>query len=263
MLKEWPLVAFTIAGQAAVGIFLVACFPWPLPFPMILVLGLLLAAVLLSFFHLHHPIRARRSLANLGTSWLSREIVFELGFMALVALELALIGTGAADSLLVAVHVAAGIAGVLFLFSMIKLYMLETLPFWNQVHTPLSFVSSALSLGALTAAAAFGRTGFSLFAVLFILADLAGAHLFTPGLGRLAHRARPSLRPSPAPPRHLALTGVGLEWLGFFGLVGAFLRTPGNIDPGSVLWAGVLALVLAGQVIRRFLFYGLLVRPGR
>ena len=98
MLKEWPLVAFTVAGQMAVGIFLLVAVPLLLfagadadasahetgLAVLAVVLGLLIAAALLSFFHLHHPFRARRVLTNLRTSWLSREIFFELGFLALV-----------------------------------------------------------------------------------------------------------------------------------------------------------------------------------
>ncbi|MCK7483603.1 MAG: dimethyl sulfoxide reductase anchor subunit [Candidatus Moduliflexus flocculans] len=97
MLKEWPLVAFTVLGQAAVGIFVLFHLPflarfraptygWRITWLVTLALVLLLAglAVLVSFFHLRHPLRARFALSNLRSSWLSREILFELVFMALV-----------------------------------------------------------------------------------------------------------------------------------------------------------------------------------
>jgi len=90
-LKEWPLVAFTILVQAVAGAFVllfslvvinahhffpsgaVRLFPlfsgraWP-PFLM----GL---SLIISLFHLGQPSAAYLAVRNIGTSWLSREIL--------------------------------------------------------------------------------------------------------------------------------------------------------------------------------------------
>ncbi len=100
MLKEWPLVAFTVLGQMAVGLFLFFHAPFLVrgraPSPgwfvtwlvvLALVAALVAAAALVSLFHLRHPLRARFALSNLRSSWLSREILFELVFLGLVALS--------------------------------------------------------------------------------------------------------------------------------------------------------------------------------
>src|SRR5512137_2253981 len=100
MLKEWPLVAFTILGQTAVGVFVIFHLPflvrgrlpgsgWRLTWIVTLGIVALItaAAAFVSFFHLRHPLRARYALSNVRTSWLSREILFELRFGGLVGLE--------------------------------------------------------------------------------------------------------------------------------------------------------------------------------
>jgi len=273
MLKEWPLVAFTIAGQLAVGLFLFAALS--LLFPAALgtglttgktglailasVLGLIVAAAIVSFFHLSHPLRARRALANIRTSWLSREIFFELGFMALVALAIFLVWRRtAASGFLKAVYFAAALAGILFLLSMIRIYMLETLPFWNQASTPLSFLLTSLALGSLAA-------GLVLLSFIFVVADFAASVLMAPGHGLFGHRSGPSLRPPCGAHRHLHLARLALSLAGAASLGAAWIGRGGWADAtpsGNGLLITAFALVLASQVIGRFLFYGLLTRPG-
>jgi DMSO reductase anchor subunit len=289
MLKEWPLVAFTIAGQMAVGVFLLACIPQPMfagppgnaaahgmrLVVLAIVFALMVLATALSFFHLHHPLRARRVLANFRTSWLSREIFFEIGFMALVALAALLVWTGSArGALLKGVLAAAGLAGILFLLSMSRLYMLETLPFWNQAYTPLSFFLTSLSLGGLAAALVLGASErrpsqaglFTLLSFILVAGDIAVAFFISPGQGVFGGRPSPSLRPPAETPRSLHPARLAFL-IAALVLIGAVLmagNSRADHDPArDVLLVAALALVLAGQVVGRFLFYGLLTRPGR
>jgi len=289
MLKEWPLVAFTIAGQMAVGVFLLAGIPLVMFFRppanaatlgtglsvLALVFVLLAAAALVSFFHLHHPFRARYVLSNLRTSWLSREIFFELGFMGLVALAMVLVWTGSTGgSLFKGVMAAAGLAGILFLVSMSKLYMLPTVPAWNQVYTPFIFFLTSLSLGALATGlimgtgewGAFPAGPFLILAFLSIAAEVAIAFFISPGQGVFGGRPSPSLRPPAETPRSLHPARLAFLIAGLV-LTGAALmagNSRADHDPArDVLLVAALALVLAGQVTGRFLFYGLLTRPGR
>lgn len=281
MLKEWPLVAFTVAGQAAVGIFLFAGLPLFLSagaggnaaarearfVVLAVVLGLLAVAALLSLFHLHHPFRARRVLTNIGSSWLSREIFFELGFMALVSLGLFLVWSGWAGTCVMrGIMIAAALLGVLFILSMSKLYMLPTVPPWNQAYTPFSFFLTALSLGALAAALIRGSGAFILLSFIFAAAEAALAFLAAPGHGVFGYRSGPSLRPPAEAPRFLHRTRLALA-LAAVVLIGAALaagsgRSEGEQIP-AVLPVSAFALLLSGQFVGRFLFYGLLTRPGR
>ncbi len=281
MLREWPLVAFTVAGQAAVGIFLFAGLPLFLSagaggnaaarearlVVLAVVLGLLAAAALLSLFHLHHPFRARRVLTNIGSSWLSREIFFELGFMALVSLGLFLVWSGwAGTGIMRGIMIAAALLGVLFILSMSKLYMLPTVPPWNQAYTPFSFFLTSLSLGALAAALIRGSGAFILLSLIFAAAEAALAFLAAPGHGVFGYRAGPSLRPPVEAPRFLHRTRLALA-LAAVVLLGAALRAGSGRSEGgqipAVLLVSAFALVLSGQFVGRFLFYGLLTRPGR
>ena len=289
MLKEWPLVAFTVAGPAAVGIVLFAGLPLFLSVGaggnaaaratqlnvLAVVLGLLAMAALLSFFHLHHPFRARRVLTNLRTSWLSREIFFDLCFMALVAFGAFLAWKRPAEGILLkGILAAAGLAGILFILSMSKLYMLQTVPPWNQAYTPLSFFMTSLSLGALAAALvrASGadtpsRSGaFILLSFIFAAAEAALAFLVAPGHGVFGYRSGPSLRPPAEAHRTLHLARLALLLMGLALIRGAMVAGEGRAASGlggNGLLPVALALVLAGQVAGRFLFYGLFGRPGR
>ena len=264
MLKEWPLVAFTVTAQSAVGVFLLAALPLLAPGGagpaarrtglglLAVAFGLMAAAAALSFFHVRHPFRARRALANLRTSWLSREILFELGFMALTGLAaLLVLRRPAASGLERGVLAAAAVAGILFLLSMTRIYMLRTVSFWNRAYTPLSFFLTALSVGALAAAwvrgGASGSGPFALSAILFVAADAAAALLVAPGYGLFGHRPGPSLRPPAA--RH------GTLHIARLALLAAAL-----VLAGAGLPAAALALVLAAGVAGRFLFYGLFGR---
>jgi anaerobic dimethyl sulfoxide reductase subunit C (anchor subunit) len=275
MLKEWPLVAFTILGQTAVGLFVIGITPLVFAAdvpsadarPFLALLGvvffLLAAAALLSFLHLHHPLRAVRALANVRSSWLSREILFELLFMGLVAVEFVLVSAGWTPGPLKVAHVLAGLAGLLYLLSMIRIYMLETLPFWNQAGTPLLFVLTSLSLGALSAALILGRDTATILLVLtdlavgIVLVDLVAAFFLAPGCGLLIRRDGPTIRPPAAPSRILHAAGLGLEAAGLISVAAVSLTPLGHRLNGIVVLALFSLIVLSVQVIRRFAFYGL------
>jgi len=289
MLREWPLVAFTVAGQATVGIFLFAGLPFFLfageggnaaarearLVVLAVVLGLMAIAAVLSLFHLHHPFRARRALTNIGTSWLSREIFFELGFMALVSSGLFLVWNGRAGAgITKGVMAAAAVFGVLFILSMSKLYMLPTVPPWNRAYTPLSFCLTSLSLGALSAAIVTGHAVrepsypgcFILLSLFLVAADVAVAFFIAPGHGIFGYRSGPSLRPPAEAHRTIHLVRLALLLIGLSLIRGAMIAGEGRAGlglSGNGLLAIALAIVMAGEVAGRFLFYGLLARSGR
>jgi DMSO reductase anchor subunit len=275
MLKEWPLVAFTILGQAAVGLFVIGAMPFlliydaagsdPSAFLALLtsVFGLLAVAALVSFLHLRHPLKAVRSVANFRTSWLSREIFFELLFMAVIAIEAVLVRTGAALALVRIVHISAALTGLLFLLSMIGIYMLESLPFWDQAATPLSFVATSLALGVLAAAGITGVSKLYILAGALVLVDLAIALAYAPGHGWLVRRAPAAIRPPAMLSRRLHGAGLGLETIGLGLLAWAVLKRPDLLEGPGIWAAAILGLILSAQIVRRFLFYGLAGHSGR
>lgn len=290
MLKEWPLVAFTIAGQTAVGLLLVAGIPLffsrsaaadgPARVSRLAViltaLGLMAAASVLSLFHLRHPFRAVRVLANVRASWLSREILFELAFMALLAaLGFALWKQVGEEGLHRALFAAAGISGALFVWSMSRLYMLKAVPAWDHAYTPLSFVLTALMLGGLAAAALFGPAwpdGAPYLRLLLAgcLALVAAAFflalLMAPGHGILRVRAAASLLPPGSASMGLHAARLILLCGGCLALAAVLSKgtrsggeSQAHAFPVAVAWL----LVLAGEVLGRFHFYGQVGRLGR
>jgi anaerobic dimethyl sulfoxide reductase subunit C (anchor subunit) len=168
--REWTLITFTILAQMSVGAFLVLGIAHyyatrkagmeeadrlsDRTLPVIFaVLGL---GMLASLLHLGKPLNAPRAITNLGTSWLSREVLFGVIFAVLGAvfafLQWRKIGSFALRNVVAWV---VAIVGVALVFSMSMVYMLPTQPAWNTLATPISFFTTTLLLGALSVGSAF------------------------------------------------------------------------------------------------------------
>jgi anaerobic dimethyl sulfoxide reductase subunit C (anchor subunit) len=280
---EWPLVAFTITGQLAVGAYLFLGVPiyfglsdaagWlgggGRPGFLLAVLGLLAVATVLSFFHLHHPVKAYRTLVNLGRSWLSREILSLLFFATTVGVlavyERRRIG---GPGLGKALFIVGGLAGLLFLLSMSKLYMLPSVPTWNRLYTPLSFFLTSAVLGACAAVFLLSlpredpsaARPFLTLALCGLAASFLNAALLAPVHGVCGVKPLPSLRPPGFGPS--LLHAVRLSSLVAGGVIlAAVLATGGGRGPAAehtpAILAGVFVLAAASEVSGRFLFYGL------
>jgi DMSO reductase anchor subunit len=279
MLKEWPLVAFTVIGQFAFGVF--ALIGGPLfvfgstngrsaapgaRLPVLLaILGFMAVAAALSLFHLHRPARAYNVLSNIGTSWLSREILSELIFMALVGFlaYCEWLGTWS-PGLLKGLFVLGGLAGALFILTMSRLYMLPALAVWNRPFTPLSFFLTSVALGAAASSVFFGSFAeppvwyptLPVAAMAAAGADLVCVALLTPGFGILRRRIAPSLKPPGRGPSSLFTVRVGML------LGGTVLLTASVLDGGGetsrpILLLAAFFLIAAGETAGRFLFYAL------
>lgn len=85
--KEWSLIIFTLLVAFIVGEQSASTIIQKQIINPIIILTLGLIAGLLSFMHLGKKTRAWRSMLNLKKSWLSREIFFYSGFMALFVLN--------------------------------------------------------------------------------------------------------------------------------------------------------------------------------
>lgn len=167
---ELPLVAFTILAQLSVGSFVVlGVVQWyasrkvgaeavdKLTDPALYAIGpAMVVALAASLAHLGNPINALHTIANIQTSWLSREILFGCAFA----------GLGAAFAVAqwfkwltpVLRRVLAGVTalvglGLVFVMSMV--YMLPTVPAWDTALTPVSFFTTSALLGSLAVGAAF------------------------------------------------------------------------------------------------------------
>ncbi|MDG3042555.1 dimethyl sulfoxide reductase anchor subunit family protein [Roseicyclus marinus] len=150
------VILFTTLSGLGFGllIFLGLGFPpvtgWVAFVFFLIAYALSVGGLLASTFHLGHPERALKAFSQWRTSWLSREAwaaVAALVTMGLYALGAVFFGThlvplgwiGAALSL-----------ATIFTTSMIYT-QLGSVPRWNQLLTPLHFLSAALAGGALLA----------------------------------------------------------------------------------------------------------------
>lgn len=162
--RDWSLVWFTTLAQWSVGIILWFTLPALLAddLSQVLVTGLsvrnpvLLALIYMgigtisSLLHLGNPANAPRALNNLAGSWLSREIL-AIGVFSVSLVLILILGwiTGHTEYSKYLVLLSS-FSGLALLWMMIRIYVMPTIPAWNSWYTPVSFVSTALSLGLLT-----------------------------------------------------------------------------------------------------------------
>ncbi len=277
--REWPLVFFTVLGQAAAGAAFFLVFPlYFLPHGAALramdalrlagplaVVALLGAAVIVSLFHLGRPDRAYRALAKPGASWLSREIVSELVFGAASA-GLAIVAWKTPHSAagpILSVFAAAG-AGA-FVYSMARIYTIAAVPVWFSPSTSVSFVSTTLVLGSLIATVfsatpgapagpdqARFHTGLTTAALIALGAAFVTAILYAPRFGIWAEKES---CPVVAPARGLALAqAIRLVLLA----AALGLAVPAASAPSSAPWiAAALAVAFVSEILGRFVFYSL------
>jgi anaerobic dimethyl sulfoxide reductase subunit C (anchor subunit) len=292
--KEWPLIAFTLLSQTAVGFFLLFTVPLALSGTvtgaadvrllqlrsLLFVLALLAAAAALSFLHLGNPFNAYRALNNVRTSQLSREIFFELLLIFLVAVVcwLEWRRSGSQD-LRLGLYLLAALAGVGLIWSMAGIYRLEAVPVWNNAMTPFSFFMTTFVLGALGSAAASafkllregegapplaGRLPLNAAALALLALNFAGVILFDPNFGiqRLGRRGFGSKLS-----RVFALLyGLRLAFLltAAAAVVLSILEKSPRVSsspvPHLVIWAFVAALI--SETLGRILFYALFRKEG-
>ena len=167
---EWPLTAFTILAQMAVGAFvtlgLVNLFAQTkyssktvdrLAKPALYAIGpVMVLALLASMFHLGNPLNAPNAIRHVATSWLAREILFGAGFAVLGFIFAAATWFGWFNAKIRnALAIFTAIWGLGFIWVMAHVYMLPTVPAWNHWTTPATFYISAALTGSLAIALAF------------------------------------------------------------------------------------------------------------
>ncbi|MGR5063052.1 dimethyl sulfoxide reductase anchor subunit family protein [Photobacterium sp. DNB22_13_2] len=156
---EWPLILFTVLAQTAVGSFILLggvilsgklCIGVNdrLHKAMFFIWVIMGMGFMASTMHLGSPLRAFNALNQVGSSWLSNEIFTGSAFFALGGgywlLEMLDKGN---EKIRKALLVAGMVVGLSFMFSMTKLYLLDTVPTWNTVYTPIAFLSTMVVSG--------------------------------------------------------------------------------------------------------------------
>ncbi|MBU2611433.1 MAG: dimethyl sulfoxide reductase anchor subunit [Chloroflexi bacterium] len=168
--QEWALIAFTILVQMSVGamwVLRVAHYFAARKYgveeadrlsdrALLALVPVIALAFVASLFHLGNPFNAYRAVTNLGSSWLSREILFGVIFAVLVTvfafMQWRKIGSFGLRNVIAWL---AALVGLVLVFSMSNVYLLQSQPAWNSWATPVSFFATTFLLGALAMGAAF------------------------------------------------------------------------------------------------------------
>lgn len=161
--SELPLILFTVMVQMSVGAFLFLGVIHHLSLvklddkitaaiikPILNVTGyILVIALIVAGFHLGNPINAINALNNLETSWLSREILSLIIFLFSGVFFLLIYYRHHSNRKLIFFLALITVTlGYITIVSMAMVYMLETVPVWNNLFTPLAFVLTSLILGS-------------------------------------------------------------------------------------------------------------------
>lgn len=168
-IREWALITFTILGQMASGAMLVLMVVRAylalkaktkvvdkmLDGPLFIVVPIMGLALLASLLHLNNLSNVVNAVPNLGSSWLSREVVLAVTFVVLAMIYTFLqwrkIG---GDTLRTVIGWITALVGVIQIYAMGMVYMIRTQPAWNTPATPINFFVTALLLGGLAVAVA-------------------------------------------------------------------------------------------------------------
>ncbi|MFA7228811.1 MAG: DmsC/YnfH family molybdoenzyme membrane anchor subunit [Melioribacteraceae bacterium] len=160
--SEWSLVFFTIMVQMAAGCFISLGAAYNFFFLkneneithqltsklLFAISSFLLLALFISFMHLGSPKNAVYSLKNISSSWLSREILFVSLFTALTGFLSFTYYKGIFSAPVINfLFIITSLTGLLSIFPMARIYLIETVPAWNNVYTPIQFYLTAIILG--------------------------------------------------------------------------------------------------------------------
>lgn len=296
-IREWALILFTILGQMSVGAFLVlglvhffaARKAGPeeadrLSDRALLAIGpVLVLGMLASLFHLGNPLNAYRAVANVGTSWLSREILSGVIFAVLGGLFAIMqwrkLGSFALRNVIAWI---TAIVGLVLVYSMSQVYNLPTQPAWDSWATPVSFFVTTLLLGSLAMGAAFvSNSAFlkrsadanhqaqtellhgslrwiGLASILLLGVELIVSPLYIANLAVSGNVALESVRLMIGDMGLVMALRLILVFIGA-GVFGVFLYqnslSAGKASLVNTFAYGAFALVLVAEVLGRFLFY--------
>ncbi|MEA4900976.1 dimethyl sulfoxide reductase anchor subunit family protein [Desulfitobacterium sp.] len=283
--EEWPLMTFTLLSQLAIGIFIVlmlvkaiigsqdAQASKGIKFGFTVVGPVTLLALIFSVFHLGDPLGAPRSILNLGSSWLSREILTAGGFLILWFVFWWLSRKGKESSALGWITALVGLAAV---FSMANIYSSSVRPAWDNGNTYIAFFGATFAMGVLGASSAiiYGMQGSALSSTLTkslknmgylgaaaVLLPLLSLPVFISGLKGGEAAAVASAQILTGSMAMLVISAVLLV-LGIALLLHALFKGDPKVKStfANLIYVA-LVLVLIGEFMCRYLFYAIGISP--
>ncbi|MDN2483115.1 DmsC/YnfH family molybdoenzyme membrane anchor subunit [Vibrio agarivorans] len=273
---EWPLIFFTVFAQTAVGAFIVVAIlnlvvdlkgetKAKLNRNLFFVWAFMALGFMASTAHLGSPMRAINALNQVGESWLSREILFGSAFFGLGGLYwlAELLNKGSAG-LRKAMMVGTMVIGVVFMYAMTNVYLINTVPTWDTPFTSVNFALTLVLCGVilaqvLAAAAGFECPKFNNWAMAGgVLAVIAIVIATMAMVGDLNTIRSAIVSANELVPNMASIQNVRFAMI-FVGVAIWLISIRKNAMPMGV--AG-LALVMVAELIGRSVFFGLHMTAG-
>lgn len=167
--KEWSLIINSLMIQLAAGILTFLAISRLVlggnqstlsmtSHGFVLVGPSILTGMIVSLFHLGHPLRAYRATSNLRTSWLSREVLFTALFFLFWIACCVLENAGNPSVVMTWATVGAGLLSVL---SMSDIYTSTGIKGWHGWNTFWGFFGTVIVLGSIGSALIVVNAGHS------------------------------------------------------------------------------------------------------
>ena len=275
--EEWQLLLFTLMMQAAVGLFLFVVIirgltkldeglRQSLTKTGLFVTGPLVAVgILLSALHLGDPFGAYRSIMNVGSSWLSREILFTGLFFAMWLVAVILDRKDKWSQLFGWLTVLAGVGSIV---SMASIYATSIIPAWSDFNTYLSFFGTSVFFGAVITVVIILRTmkekneqvhgllkALAVTGSIVLVMQLAYVPVFFSGLATAGAAGAASMDLFASEHLLSMILRWGLSLAGIGLMVFALFKYREIQPKHYALFYAAFSLVIAGETLGRFLFY--------
>ncbi|MUJ28138.1 dimethylsulfoxide reductase [Aliivibrio fischeri] len=276
---EWPLILFTVLSQTAVGAFLVlGCVTLSgklsqdedarLHRNMFFIWVLMGLGLIASTMHLGSPLRAFNALNRVGSSWLSNEIFASSLFFAAGGFYwlLKVVNKGS-DAVKKGLLLISMVIGIGFMYAMIKVYLINTVPTWNSIYTPIMFLLTMAISGlafAHTLLVATNHKRAELSNALPVFASIALAISLIATVSQLiglSHISSAIIVASDIIPNMATLQVLRLGLL-FVGFVLMFSPRLMSSQPKLPVILLSFVCILVSELINRGVFYGLHMSVG-
>lgn len=158
--KELSLIINSLLVQFAAGIFLVMALFRILVSPvssditakaavtgMMITGPVVMLSMIVSLSHLGNPLRAYRAITNLGSSWLSREILFTGAFLVLWCVFMFSEISGIPNNFII---ILTGLTGIVSVISMAGIYYSTGKSGWYSLNTYTDFLGSIVIFGCIS-----------------------------------------------------------------------------------------------------------------
>ena len=275
--EEWQLLLFTLMMQAAVGIFLFVVIIRGLPkldmkfrqsitrTGLLLTGPLVVVGILLSALHLGDPFGAYRSIMNVGSSWLSREILFTGLFFAMWLVAFILDRRGKWNQAFGWLTVIVGAGAIV---SMASIYATSIIPAWSDFNTYLSFFGTAVFFGAVMTVVMILRSkeekteqvhgllkSIAVAASIVLVVQLMYVPIFLSGLSTAGVAGNASLELFAGEHIWSMVIRWGLSLAGIGLIVFALFKNRLIQTKHYALFYAAFAMIIAGETLGRFIFY--------